>query len=119
MTTIKQFEKLIIDYLNNPTRYEHKKKAWQEFDKLRPTVQLDDLANICFIINDYPEKDHLLLKLTNDNQFFLKIGFYREYLEKLGKKDIHTLAKGIHSFFGQFNLANDDKEKTNEQNNKQ
>jgi len=106
MTTIKEFEKLITDYLNNPTRYEHKSKAWKEFDNLRKTTKLDDLANIGFIINDYPDKDHLLLRLTNDYQFFFKMGFYREYLEKLNKKDIHTLAKAIHSFFGQFNLAN-------------
>ena len=108
MITIKEFEKLITDYLNDPTRYEHKKKAWQEFDKLRPTIKLDDLVNIGFIINDYPDKDHLLLKLTNGDQFFLKMGIYREYLEKFNKKDIHTLAKALHSFFGQFNLANED-----------
>lgn len=105
MIKIKEFEKLITDYLKDPTQYEHKKKAWQEFDKLRPTVKLDDLANIGFIINDYPDKDHLLLRLTNDDQFFLKMGFYREYLEKLSKKDIHTLAKAIHAMFGQFHLA--------------
>ena len=101
---VKEIEKRLSDYIDSKEVYNHKDNALKEFDKIRETCSLDDVSNISFIIQDYPDYDHYLFKLT-DKTFFLKFGLSKDYLKSLSKKDIHKLAKGLHKFFGRFRLT--------------
>lgn len=102
--TVKEIEKVLIEYIELNFDYHHKENALKELGKLTKDKDVNCCSNIRFIVNDYPNYDHFLLKLNDDN-FFLKFGLSREYLKSLNKKDIHRLAKGLHSFFGQFRLV--------------
>ena len=102
--TIKDIENSLINYINLNTTWNYKENAWKEFDKVREKFELDDLKSICFIIDDYPNFDHLLFRITDEKNFFIKFGLSREYLKSLSKKDIHKVAKSLYSFFKGFNL---------------
>lgn len=101
--TTKQIEQKLLEYIDLQETYDHKENALKEFDKIREKFLLDDLIHIGFIVNDYPDFDHLLLKVDG-NGFFLKFGLSREYLKSLSKKDLHKLARGLHGLFGKFKL---------------
>lgn len=110
---IKDVEQLIINYLDDSTECNYKQKASEELTKVLKKIKPDDLMNIGFILDDYPDKDHLSFKLSGE-KFFLKMGFYKDYLKALNKKEIHSLAKAIYSLLKQFNLSIDKREGKNE-----
>ena len=107
---IKEVEECLLEYIKENNEYHHKEKALKEFGNIREKFKLDDVSHIGFIINDYPNYDHFLLKVMDDN-FFIKIGFNRDYLLSLSKKDLHRLAKGLCALFNDLHLK---KEKDNE-----
>ena len=111
--TIKEIEKKLIEYKNSNKTYHHREKACDELGKIRTKVKLEELPNVCFIIDNYPKYDHFLFRLT-DNNFFLHFGLSYEYINKLSKKELHQVAKSLHDMFGKFKLYNEDKESKND-----
>ena len=97
--TVKEIEDYLIDYINQNYEYHHKEKALEEFDKVHEKFPLDDIQHIGFIINDYPDYDHCLFRLSDSN-FFFKFGLSRSYLLSASKKDIHKIAKALYKLFG-------------------
>lgn len=96
--TVKEIEQKLLEYVELQETYNHRKNALEEFDKVREKFTLDEISHIGFIINDYPEYDHFLIKLSNENSF-IHLGFSKTYLKSLSKKDIHKVAKAICKFF--------------------
>ena len=104
---VKEIEDYLIDYVNQNYEYHHKEKALKEFDAVHEKFSLDDIQHLGVILNDYPDYDHCLFKVSSD-QFFLKFGLSRSYLLSASKKDIHKIAKALHKFFGKFKLEGKD-----------
>ena len=106
---IKEMEECLLSYIKDNTEYHHKENALKEFDTIREKFKLDDIQHIGFIINDYPNYDHCLFKVMDDN-FFVKFGFNRAYLLSLNKKDLHKLAKGLCVLFNGLHLSKENKD---------
>lgn len=101
---IKEMEECLLRYIEENNEYHHKENALKEFDTIREKFKLDDIQHIGFIVNDYPDYDHCLFKVMDDN-FFIKIGFNRAYLLSLSKKDLHRLAKGLRGLFNELHVT--------------
>ena len=100
---LKELEKFLNDYIEQSNEYHHKEEALKEFDKIHEKFTLDEIQHIGFIINDYPEYDHCLFKVSS-SEFFFRVGFARSYLLSLSKKDIHKLAKCLYKLFGKIKI---------------
>lgn len=105
--TIKQIESLLVEYKKSTTAYQRREKALEELKKIRMTPLIQEMPNVCFIVDNYPKYDHFLFRLIDDN-FFLYFGLSRDYINRLNKKELHQVAKAIHQMFGQFNLYNEE-----------
>lgn len=105
--TVKEIEEKLNDYLNDDSARNHKKNALDEYKKIRAFFEEDDVSNILSIIEEYPDYDHLLFKITNGRSSFIKIGFSKDMLKSLDKKGIHRLAKGLRSSFKNCRWANE------------
>lgn len=97
--TVKEIEEKLNDYLNDDSERNYKKNALNEYKKIRTFFDEDDVSNILTIIEEYPDYDHLLFKVTNGRRSFIKMGFSRAMLKSLDRKGIHRLAKGLRSSF--------------------
>ena len=93
--TIKEIEEMLIEYKNSNETYHHREKAYEELGKLNKESILNELPNVCFIVENYPKYDHFLFRLADDN-FFVHFGLSHEYINKLNKKELHQVAKSIH-----------------------
>ena len=97
----KEIEKALLDYAKDNTTYHHKEKALREIN----AVGLRSTSHIAFIVEDYPDYDHILIKGDNEKNWFVRIGFNKEYLQSLSKKEIHILATNLATMFEDFDFT--------------
>ncbi len=105
--TVEDIEQAIRDYLSDKTVYNHKENALKELDHIRDKVGLDKIKHITFIVGDYPDYDHFLLKITGDG-VFARIGMSREYLKTLNDEQIRQLAEDLHKSWGELPLIKEE-----------
>ena len=96
--TVQQIEQLLLDYIKENHDENRKENALKELEVFNDEFKVKNLSNTLFIVNNYPQYNHLLFKLEWDD-FFMNIGLSDNYLKSLNKKEIHKLAKGLHSIF--------------------
>lgn len=105
--TVEDLENAIKNYLNDKAVYNHRENALKEMDHIRDKVGLDEIKHIAFIVGDYPDYDHFLLKITGDG-VFARIGMSREYLKTLSDEQIRQLAEDLHKSWGELPLIKED-----------
>lgn len=107
--TVEDIENAIKNYINDETVYNHRENALKEMDYIRDKVGLDKIKHIAFIVGDYPDYDHFLLKITGDG-VFARIGMGREYLKALNNEQIRQLAEDLHKSWGELPLIKEELE---------
>lgn len=96
--TVKEIEQLLLDYIKQNHDENRKENALKELKMFGDEFKVKNLSNTLFIVDNYPQYNHLLFKLGWDD-FFMNIGLSDNYLKSLDKKEIHKLAEGLHSIF--------------------
>lgn len=107
--TVKQIEQLLLDYIKQNHNENRKENALKELKMFDNEFKSKNLSNILFIVGNYPQYNHFLFKVEC-NDFFMNIGLSNNYLKSLNKKDIHKLAKGLHSIFYKLELSKENKQ---------
>ena len=68
----KELEKTITALIDNPSRYDYKKHAFEELELIEKQAG-KDFPNIAFILNDYPDFNSIELKVTQTDHFVFKL----------------------------------------------
>lgn len=94
---VKDIEKQIQDILNNYVGHDYKKNALMELDKIYTQFHVPTCSNLEFIVEQYPDFNHIRINLTLGDKLMLTICVEPNLLNK---KTIHKLAKMICSIKG-------------------
>ena len=94
MSKIKDIEKRIEDEINNFVYNNYKSNALRELESIS-----NDCPSIKFIVDQYPNFNHLKFKFSVEDKFEININVSPELL-KSNKKAIRVLAKTIYSIIG-------------------
>ncbi len=94
MSKIKDIEKRIEQEINNFVYNNYKSNALKELESIS-----NDCPSIKFIVNQYPNFNHLRITFLVEDKLEININVNPEFL-KDNKKAIRVLAKTIHSIVG-------------------
>lgn len=94
MSKIKDIEKIIEQEINNFVYHNYKSNALKELESIS-----NDCPSIKFIVNQYPNFNHLRITLSAEDKLEVNINVNPEVL-KGNKKAIRVLAKTIYSIAG-------------------
>jgi len=101
--TVKEFEKQLTDMVNNFDAKDYKKNALKELDDLEEKgIHIPYSA---FIVHNYPDFNHIELKVTQLDTFVMKICVNPEVL-KDNPKAIKGLAKMFKGWLKKGTLEN-------------
>ena len=68
---VDEFEKMLIDKATNFINYDYKKHALEEIEDLEKKNIF--VPSISFIVEQYPDFNHIVIKLENTNSYIFKI----------------------------------------------
>lgn len=98
--TRKELEKRITDLIDNPVEYDYRKHAIEEL------AEVEDngfrVRNIAYIVSQYPDFNHVELKVTIPNHFILSLRInpydYKDLPPRKKKRAIRKLVKMYSGF---------------------